>query len=574
MTERDNVIQILFGVAGGSSISGESGQQIQRDLTELSKNLRAYVNIDEDHFKAQLNKLKRDMEDTLGKLKIDLAVGKTSVTGKDSLSSSNATKNIQKQSDAYDNLRKKITDTANAEKILAKEIDVTTKKYDAQKKIVERMSGELKETQKNISADIVSGNMSEEEAHRAKILSDSLAQTAQRQNELTQAMRNDRVINSMAGSYEKLRAKINNLNNQYDWLITHNADAAKIMANLNQIVDEGYKGIRTELDKDGNLVTVYDYEAATNQIREMTRESAKASGTLAEMEAQSKTLGRKLQETFSSKIIQTFSYALIGFGVNALSQVYRNVVQLDSAITDLQIATGKTREETAALVRSYGELAQTLGSTISEVSSGADTWLRQGYSVAETNQLITDSMMLAKLGQLDAAEASKALTSAMKGYGVAVEDAMGIVDKFTAVDMEAAVSAGGIATAMAETAAGAKLAGISMDELIGQIAVVAEVTQDGEESVGNFFKTLYARMGNVKAGKFIDDETGESLNDVEKVLSKLGIELRDSEGLFRNFGDVLDEVGAKWDSYDTTQQRALATAFAGKCVPVRTEMCA
>ena len=137
-----------------------------------------------------------------------------------------------------------------------------------------------------------------------------------------------------------------------------------------------------------------------------------------------------------------------------------------------------------------------------------------------------------------------------------------------------AVSAGGIATAMAETAAGAKLAGISMDELIGQIAVVAEVTQDGEESVGNFFKTLYARMGNVKAGKFVDDETGESLNDVEKVLSKLGIELRDSEGLFRNFGDVLDEVGAKWDSYDTTQQRALATAFAGKCVPVCTEMCA
>ena len=32
MAEKDNVIQILFGVAGGSSISGESGVKIKHDL--------------------------------------------------------------------------------------------------------------------------------------------------------------------------------------------------------------------------------------------------------------------------------------------------------------------------------------------------------------------------------------------------------------------------------------------------------------------------------------------------------------------------------------------------------------
>ena len=80
--------------------------------------------------------------------------------------------------------------------------------------------------------------------------------------------------------------------------------------------------------------------------------------------------------------------------------------------------------------------------------------------------------------------------------------------------------------------------------LIGYIATVGEVTQDGAESVGTFFKTLFARMGNIKAGKFVDDETGENLNDVEKVLSKFDISLRKADGTFRDFDEVLTETAA------------------------------
>ena len=172
-------------------------------------------------------------------------------------------------------------------------------------------------------------------------------------------------------------------------------------------------------------------------------------------------------------------------------------------------------------------------------------------------------MMLSKLGQMESAEASKALTSAMKGYGVAVEDSVQIVDKLTKVDMEAAASAGDIATAMAETATSAKLSGVSMDKLIGYITTVKEVTQDGSESVGVFFKTLFARMNNVAAGKFVDDETGESLNDVEAVLGNLGIALRGVNGEFRDSSAVLDDVAARWDTFNDTERNAIATAMAG-----------
>ena len=119
--------------------------------------------------------------------------------------------------------------------------------------------------------------------------------------------------------------------------------------------------------------------------------------------------------------------------------------------------------------------------------------------------------MLSKLGQIESSEASKALTSAMKGYNVSVEDSLGIIDKLTAVDLNAATSSGDLALSMQQTAVSANIAGLSMDKLIGQLAVMMEVTQQAPEVIGNFEKTMLARMSNIKAGNFLDPESGEIL---------------------------------------------------------------
>lgn len=46
-------------------------------------------------------------------------------------------------------------------------------------------------------------------------------------------------------------------------------------------------------------------------------------------------------------------------------------------------------------------------------------------------------------------------------------------------------------------------------------------------------------------------------------MTKLGLSLKDSNGQIRDLGDVLDEVGAKWNTYNRNQQNQLATAIAG-----------
>ena len=173
-------------------------------------------------------------------------------------------------------------------------------------------------------------------------------------------------------------------------------------------------------------------------------------------------------------------------------------------------------------------------------------------------------MMLSKLGMIDSAQATTDLTAVTKGYKLSLNEVSGVVDKFTAIDMKAAVSAGYIAEALSETANSARIAGVSLDKVSGYIASVGEVTQGSSSEIGNFLKTLFARMGNVKLGRLIDPETGESLSDVETVLNGLGVKLRDSDSSFRNFGDVLDEVGEKWSGYSDVQKRALSVSFAGE----------
>lgn len=250
----------------------------------------------------------------------------------------------------------------------------------------------------------------------------------------------------------------------------------------------------------------------------------------------------------------------------AIRQSIQTVQELDKAVVNLSMVTGYSRTKTKELLETYVEMGKTLGATTTDVANSANEWLRQGYSIEETNKLIESSVILSKVGMLESAEATKYLTSALKGYKVDISDAMTIVDKMTSVDMKAAVSTAGLAEAMSKTANSARLAGVDMDRLLGYIAAVGEVTQADPASVGTSFKTLFSRLSNIKLGR-LEDENGEditqSLNDAETVLNRVNIRLRDTATSYRDFGDVFDEIAAKWSSFNDIERNTIAMAFGG-----------
>ena len=310
----------------------------------------------------------------------------------------------------------------------------------------------------------------------------------------------------------------------------------------------GFKGLQSALDS-GNI-TAKEFQETFNDLK---LDAIKAG-------VETTNVFDKLGGALKTNIKQKAVTAIAGFSVQQLKEVYDNVVKLDSAVVNLSMVTGYNRDRTKELVASYSEMAQELGAVTSEVAAAADDWLRQGYSLEDTNELIKTSTVLSKIGLIDSAEATQYLTSAIKGYKVEINDAMSIADKLSAVDMAAAVSVGGLAEGMSKTANSARLAGVEMDTLLGYLAAVGEVTQQDMASIGNAFKTMFARYSNVKLNKLVDDD-GESLNDYERVLTRVGIRLRDNLGEFRDFTDVLDDVQAKWSSLTEVEQSAIATAL-------------
>lgn len=107
-----------------------------------------------------------------------------------------------------------------------------------------------------------------------------------------------------------------------------------------------------------------------------------------------------------------------------------------------------------------------------------------------------------------------------------------------------------------------------MDQAAAYVATIADVTQASGTQVGTSMKTIISRYGNVKAGAYnkmnlASAEEGDAVNDVEKVLNKIGISIRESSLTFKDFDEVLAEVAEKWDALDNVSKKAIATALAG-----------
>lgn len=275
-------------------------------------------------------------------------------------------------------------------------------------------------------------------------------------------------------------------------------------------------------------------------------------------------LKNAIQDTFSSGKLAMTSYLAVLKSIDtAASQAKKTIDEYDKSITDLSVAMNGTREEAAQYIQTLNKQAIELKTTTKSASDAADSWLRQGKSVTDTETLIHDSLVLSKVGQIESADATDYLTSALNGYKLEAQDAISVIDKLTAVDAISASESGGLAESMSKTASAADMAGVSMDKLVGWIATVKETTRAADSEVGNAIKTMLSRMNQVRAGKFIDEETGESLNDFEKVLGKIGISLRDANGQFISSEKVLDELGQKFNTLDSVTQRAVATTLGG-----------
>lgn len=339
-----------------------------------------------------------------------------------------------------------------------------------------------------------------------------------------------------------------------------------------------YEGIISKLTTQ-NALMVEQGRLSKEQVAQLEGE-AQAQRRLNSLKIQGQKSGANsifdvLKSGVKNTMARMFDYTGVYRVINKMAASLQNVVQLskelDTAMFNLRVVSGYNRSEAQGLISDYNDLAKQLGATTAEIANAANEWMRQGYEAEQATQLITASTYLSKLGMIEASQATEYLTSMIKGFKLEVSDAITVVDKLTKLDMVSATSSGGLAEAMRNVASSAQLANVSLDKTLAYAATIIETTQRDESSVGMSLRTILARYGNVKAGAFSNlnlaatgDADLENINDIEKVLKKIGISIRSSATEFRSFETVLDEVADKWERLDSVSKNAIATAFAGQ----------
>lgn len=273
--------------------------------------------------------------------------------------------------------------------------------------------------------------------------------------------------------------------------------------------------------------------------------------------------GNTLREAFlaytGANLLQDALHEVTRAGKEAVD----TVKELNDLKTDLQMVTGDSSDKVGALINDYNDLAQELGATTKAVGESADAFLRQGRTMQETNQLIQDSMVLSKVAKIDSDKSAEILTATINGFKMAASEASHVNDVLSAVDLASASDAGGIGEALTKVASQANNASISLEKTVAMLATMKDVTQDTDSTIGVALKTILSRMNQIRAGKFVDAETGEAFNDVEKVLNKIGISIRDANNQLLGSETILDTIAEKWQSIDKNTVNAVSTAFAG-----------
>lgn len=116
---------------------------------------------------------------------------------------------------------------------------------------------------------------------------------------------------------------------------------------------------------------------------------------------------------------------------------------------------------------------------------------------------------------------------------------------------------------MQKSAASAKQAGVSYDQLVTMLTIITSKTQLGGSQAGTALQTLMYRLYRVKEGDDYYDENGNRVgaNEATRALSQLGVNVYDDNGNQRGAYDILVDVAKNWNQADTISQEMVLNAL-------------
>ena len=165
-----------------------------------------------------------------------------------------------------------------------------------------------------------------------------------------------------------------------------------------------------------------------------------------------------------------------------------------------------------------------------------------------------ETLKLSKISGLDYATTTDYMMTAMRGFKLEMEDASRVVDVYSNLAANTAVSQQELAEAMTRTASSMESVGATFEETSAMIATMVAVTRESANNIGSAMKSIASRYGELtKDPTKLVDADGEAMafNKVDAALKSVGISMKTTDGQFRDFTEVIVELAEKWSTLDS-----------------------
>lgn len=253
---------------------------------------------------------------------------------------------------------------------------------------------------------------------------------------------------------------------------------------------------------------------------------------------------------------------------------YNNVVDIDTAMTELRKVTDNTNQQYAEFFDNIGQKAKDLKIDLPDLISQTAEWGKRGYSLDEAETLATNSGIYSVVGEVDNATAVQDLTTVMKSYNMTVDESINIVDKFNAISNKYAVSASDIGDMLSRSVSSLSVAGNTLDQAIAMGTAITEITGDAAEA-GNSLKVLSMRLRGAKTEL---EDAGESTEGMAVSTSKLredikaltnvngtgGFDIMKDSQNFKSTYEIMKGIANVWNDLTDTSKAAVIEKIAGK----------
>lgn len=278
----------------------------------------------------------------------------------------------------------------------------------------------------------------------------------------------------------------------------------------------------------------------------------------------------KLVKTFSGRMRSMIANQGWFMMIGSLRSVYNNVVEVDTAMTELRKVSSASASELNKFLSGASDKAKQLGSTLVEVVNATADYSRLGYSLQDATGLADAAIIYSNVGDdVDSIDAATtALISTMQGFGIEAKDVMSIVDSFNEVANNYASSAGDIGEITQRSAAAMRAAGSSLDETIA-LGVTANTVAQDADTVGTAMKTMAMRLRSSKSDlEAAGEDTDGMADSVSKLRDELkaltGVDIMINDDTFKTPYAMLTELGAVWDKLSDVNQANVTELLFGK----------